>query len=125
MDRSENGQFGRRIKELIDGKGWTQSDLARVSSLPRDSISVYVRGKSLPLPDSLAKLCNALGVKPEDLLPSAVDDPYLTSSVSFQLTVTSQESQTAWIRLDRSLPIEIAPKIYELVKEADEPTANF
>ena len=66
-------EFGRRIYSLMLKKGMRQSDLARAADLPRDSISVYIRGRSLPTPLSLQKLAGALGVKAEDLLPNHVE----------------------------------------------------
>ena len=57
-------EFGKRLYKLMLERGWHQSELARQSGLPRDSISVYVRGKSLPTPTSLQALARAFGVQP-------------------------------------------------------------
>lgn len=79
-------EFGRRLSNLMDEKGWNQSELARRSTqfLPkpakgqkqgetigRDAISNYVRGAHLPRPSYLLAISKALDVSVPDLMPSA------------------------------------------------------
>jgi transcriptional regulator with XRE-family HTH domain len=50
-------EFGLRLQKALNAKGWNQSELARRmaphlprTSIARDNISKYVRGKVLPQP---------------------------------------------------------------------------
>lgn len=71
-------EFGRRLQRLMVERNLNQSDLARKAKafLPtgakfgRDSISVYIAGKSLPRPTQLEAICKALNCEPADLLPA-------------------------------------------------------
>src|SRR5438477_11469960 len=81
---AEKQQFARRLLELAQAKGWSQSDLARAAfgsvvdrqgrtaARRRDSISAYLSGRSFPDPRSLAALCRALAVAPQDLAAFAL-----------------------------------------------------
>ena len=62
--------FGERLRVQINSLAMTQSDLARKAGLQRDAISNYVRGLAWPTPLNLRKLSKALGMKPDDLIPS-------------------------------------------------------
>src|SRR5882724_3239721 len=53
-------EFARRLYKLMVDRGWRQADLARHAALPRNAISVYLRGASLPNPESLKALAKAL-----------------------------------------------------------------
>lgn len=76
--REAREEFARRIQKLMAEKGWNQSELARAASkfmpdkkeMGRFSISNYVRGNTIPRPDHLIALAQALNVKPQDLLPT-------------------------------------------------------
>lgn len=74
-------EFARRLEELMDSKGMTQSDLAKaafgvrtdkygvVQTAGRDRISAYVNGRQFPDEENLVKLANALGVTRDELTP--------------------------------------------------------
>lgn len=72
--------FARRLQRAMVLKGWNQAELARHAErilkatnpdarIGRDNVSSYVRATSLPKDNVLAALAQALGTKPEDLLP--------------------------------------------------------
>ena len=117
-------QFGRRVYQEMLRNGWNQSELARQAGLPRDSISTYVRGQVLPSPISLQKLADALGVKPADLLPNAVehaideDEPYMEMKVS-----TSAPSM-AWLRVNRLVSVSPAAQIINLLAGSNHEAAD-
>lgn len=77
-------EFARRLQARMQDLGWNQSELARRCSklLPkadkgqkqnldfgRDRISRYIRGQTLPRPESLPIIARALGCEESDLLP--------------------------------------------------------
>lgn len=111
-------QFGKRLYDLILAHGWNQSDLARAAGLPRDSISVYVRGRSLPTPKSLQKLAGALGVEPQDLLPNARESAIDEDHPSLEMRVSPHAPSQAWLRVNRLVSLSTAARVIELI-EAD------
>ena len=63
-------EFGRRLYQQLLSQQINQSELARRSGLGRDSISQYVRGRSVPTPQNLEKIAEALQIEPDDLFPN-------------------------------------------------------
>lgn len=105
-------EFGRRLYQELVARGWNQSELARRADLPRDAISTYIRGRSVPTPQSLAKLAKALGKAPAELLPNhAVDAVKTDSSPSVEIKVSAADPNKAWLRIDRLVSFETAVKI--------------
>lgn len=114
-------EFARRLYKLMIGKAWTQSELARQADLPRDSISTYMRAKSLPTPQSLQALAKAFGVKPEDLLPNHMESAMSEENPAFSMQVSDSNPAKAWVRVNRLVNFSTATKIAELL-EADAST---
>lgn len=112
-------QFGKRLYKLMIAKGWHQSELARQSDLPRDSVSVYVRGKSLPTPQSLQKLAEALGVSAEELLPNQIEGAIDEDAPAFELRASPNRPAVAWLRVNRLVSMTTALKIGEILKDDD------
>lgn len=112
-------EFGKRLYDLMLARGWNQSELARQADLPRDSISVYLRGKSLPTPKSLMGLSKALGLSPEDLLPNMMEGAIDNDFPAFEMKISPNAPQMAWVRINRAMPTPIALKIAGLIGEAD------
>lgn len=108
-------QFGKRLYRLMLGKGWTQSELSRQADLPRDSISVYIRGKSLPTPQSAQKLANALGVKIEELLPNQIESAIDEDNPAFELRQSPNTPGVVWLRVNRLVSVPTGLKIAELL----------
>ena len=109
-------QFGQRVYRLMRSKGWSQSELARRADLPRDSISVYVRGRSLPTPTSLSSLARALEVEPEELLPNHVESAIDNDSPALELKVSPNAPNVAWLRINRLVTLPTALKVIEMLE---------
>jgi transcriptional regulator with XRE-family HTH domain len=109
-------QFGKRLYNLMLGKGWTQSELARQSGLPRDSISVYVRGRSLPTPASLSALAAALGVTSDELLPNHIEGAIDEDMPAMELKVSPNAPNVAWLRVNRLVSTKTALTIMEMLE---------
>lgn len=113
-------EFGKRLYRLMLAKGWHQSELARQAGVPRDAVSVYIRGKSLPTPVNLQKLAGALGLPAEELLPNhaegAIDEDELPA---FEMKVSSGAPNMAWVRVNRLVSTQTAVKIAELLDNDD------
>lgn len=110
-------QFGKRLYELMLKKGWTQSELGRRADLPRDSISVYVRGKSLPTPTSLKKLAEALAISETELLPNYVESAIDDDTPMIEMKISPNAPDTAWLRVNRLVTVSTAMKVLDLLKD--------
>lgn len=61
-------ELGKRIVELRERKGWSQSDLARACSKDRQSIEKLENGKVNPTLYTLLEVANALGISVSKLV---------------------------------------------------------
>lgn len=59
--------LGKRIRELRDGKGWSQERLAEAAYLDRSYLAGIEVGARNPSVRSLLKIANALKVQVRDL----------------------------------------------------------
>ena len=67
MDEIKN-----RLKEAINLKGWTASDLSRYSGVSKGEISRYLKGTVIPKQSKVYAMAQALGVSPSWLLGFSV-----------------------------------------------------
>ena len=109
-------EFGKRVYRLMLAKGWSQSELSRQADLPRDSISTYVRGKSLPTPQNLASLASALGVPEAELLPNHIESAIDHDNPAFEMRVSPGAPGMAWLRVNRAVSWGVAIKIADLLE---------
>lgn len=112
-------QFGKRLYRLMLAKGWNQSELARRAGLPRDLVSTYIRGASLPTPPSLKKVAEALGEKPEALLPNQLESAIDEDSPIFEMKISPNAPDVAWLRINRLVSTPIAIKVAEMLQSDD------
>lgn len=61
-------KFGERVRELREGRGWSQEDLAEVSGLHRTYVSGIERGTRNPTLLIIQRLANAFESRPAELL---------------------------------------------------------
>lgn len=109
-------EFGRRLHHMLLERGWRQSELARRAGIQRDSVSVYVRGRSFPTPLNLQKMAKALGLRPEDILPNQLESAIAEDEPDFELKVSPGDAKQAWVRLNRLMSLETAVQIATLVQ---------
>lgn len=57
-----------RIKEALEAKGWSASELAKRSNINKGTISHYLHGNIIPKQSKIGAMANALGVSPAWLL---------------------------------------------------------
>lgn len=110
-------EFGRRLYSLMLARGWNQSELARQAGLPRDSISTYIRGRSLPTPKSLQALAEALGMRPADVLPNATESAIDEDNPALEMRVSTSAPNAAWLRVNRLVSLSTASKVIELINQ--------
>lgn len=109
-------EFGRRLYQLMIARGWNQSELARKADLPRDSISTYIRGRTLPTPKSLQQMADALGVAPADILPNAIESAVDEDIPSIEMRVSTSAPSKAWLRINRLVSLTTAAKVIEMIE---------
>ena len=112
-------EFAKRVYAAMEAKGWNQSQLARYAGLNRDAISTYIRARSLPSPENLAKLAAVLDKRPEDLLPKYFEAAAAEQPARLELREIHGEEGYMWLKLNMRLPKPIALKIFMLLNEAD------
>lgn len=61
-------QIQTRIADAIKHSGQTQTALARQLGIGQQTISEYIRGKSMPALDTFANLCAVLDLDANDIL---------------------------------------------------------
>lgn len=60
--------FSHNLRNQLDAKRKTQSDLSRHLKVSAVSVSRWVNGTSMPRADMLDKICRYLNCSPEDLM---------------------------------------------------------
>ena len=63
-----SAQFGKNMKRIRAKKGMSQGDIARALEVDRGYISNIESGNKNPTLATVAKIANALGVSPDELL---------------------------------------------------------
>ena len=74
VKRLRRQQFARRLEHLLMQKAWRQVDLSRASGIGRDSISTYLKGKTVPSRLSLQKMAKVFQIEPDQLYPNYAAD---------------------------------------------------
>ena len=114
-------ELGRRIQSRMQAKGWTQSELARQSEMGRDSVSSYVRGRSMPGPLHLSRIAKALDCTTEDLLPGLTAAtsarPGSAGDDALPLEIRQVAGVQVWLRLARPVTMSQATRIMEILGE--------
>lgn len=109
-------EFGKRLYALMLQRGWTQSELSRRSGLPRDRISTYIRGKSLPSPALLQQLSTTFNMEADELLPFYAEHTIDTSEPALEIKASADQPHLSWLRVNRLVTTTTALKIAELLE---------
>lgn len=115
-------EFARRLQQRMRAKGFTQTDLANRASermpgdavIGKDSISLYIRGKSFPGPTRVQALADALGTTAEELIPTR--GVKTAEGAHPSVAVKEAEDGQAWIRINKKVKWTTAVKVLELLK---------
>lgn len=115
-------EFARRLQQLMDKKGYNQSDLARAATkfmpegkvIGRDTISLYMNARNLPRSERLDAICQALGVEKKDLLPTR--GITASAKITPPLDVREMDNGTVWLRVNQAVTWPVAIKVMELIK---------
>ena len=130
VERLEMHEFARKLQDLRIAKGWNQSDLARaiwgttidkrgrIVAKSRDRISEYEKGISVPEPDNMQKLADALGVSVEELAPRVVAGAIDREDPAMQMTMVTGHPGRVHLVINQLLPLAVAAQIVALVEGA-------
>jgi transcriptional regulator with XRE-family HTH domain len=113
-------EFARRLFLRLEEKGWSQSELARRAGLSRDSVSTYIRARSVPSPVNLRKLSEALGCLPSDLFSIFGEFAGLNQESMLEIRQDEGDSGMMWVRVNRRLPKDVAMKIFLVLCEVND-----
>ncbi len=132
IEKLEVDKFARRLHDLMNEQGLSQSDLARKAfgttidkrgyhvARNRDRVSVYLRGTSLPDPKNLARLADALGVDPDELTPDITVAAIDRENPEVAMTAIAGHSDKVHLRVNKLMPLSLASKIISMISEFDE-----
>jgi transcriptional regulator with XRE-family HTH domain len=109
-------EFGKRLQSLMLKKGWNQSELARKCDLGRDSISQYVRGRSIPTPGNLNKLAGILGVEATALFPNYDAQTNAIEAATVEIKSIDSDAEHMWLRVNMKVPAEKALEVLKILK---------
>ena len=109
-------EFGRRLYNFMMQKMYSQSDLARASGMGRDSISQYVRGRSVPSPKNLVKLADALDVEVDVLFPNYDAQSNAIEQPTLELKSIEADAEHLWLRINMKVPAEKALAVMQILK---------
>lgn len=110
-------EFGRRLYNFMMRKQMSQSDLSRASGMGRDSISQYVRGRSVPSPKNLSKLAAALDVEVDVLFPNYDAQSNAAEEPTFEMKSIEADADNVWLRVNMKVPMTVALEVGALIKK--------
>lgn len=89
--------IGDNIKKYREDKGWSQEQLADLSSLTKISIGNYERGKRIPQVDVLQRIADALNIPICYLIDENVGENYfLTFMQSLDFTIETNADKNGY-----------------------------
>ena len=112
-----NLEFGKRVYKAVVDMGITQSELARMSGLGRDSVSQYIRGKAVPTPVNLAKLAKALKMEVSELYPHYESNAVQSEALSFAIRAVPGDPDNVWLQMDKKVTADQAMRIMAIANE--------
>lgn len=124
-------EFARRLNRLLMEKGWSQSDLARRAfgttvnsqgytvAAKRDRVSCYITGKSFPDRKTLAKIAEAFGVEPEELLPNVTMNAIQKEEVSLEIRQAAGHPDKVWLRVNKLVSPAKAARVFTVLNDPE------
>jgi transcriptional regulator with XRE-family HTH domain len=82
----------------------------------RDSISQYVRGRSVPSPKNLTKLADALNVEVDVLFPNYDAQANAAEQPTFEMKSIESDAENFWLRINMKVPAEKALAVLQILK---------
>lgn len=118
---SEKSFFrGYKLKELLELKGLTQEKAAELTGVDQTTISMIIKGKNNPKPDTVRKLCQGLHVPSPLYFYNDDDIPLQTLDLPDDLKQFVMDSDSLdYLRLaKRAKRNHLSPEAFEKIIEA-------
>lgn len=124
--RAQKRLLATRLKEFMQERGLTQSDLARkiwgettnsegyTVARNRDRISVWMRGAAYPDVENLRALAKALGKDVQDLAPTA-PEPDDVDLPEQRLDLLPNRPGWAFLQINKIVPLPVATEVLMLL----------
>lgn len=122
-------QLSRQLVEVMMNKNLKQADIAAGVfgrdpktgyALGRDSVSQWVRGRSLPEPRNLQKLAEFLNVDRNELVPPSAFSLRAHEDPAVELRQVAGEPGMAWLRINRACSSIAAAQTLDILNKDDE-----
>lgn len=114
MDNDKK-EFAKRLRGLMDSRGWNQAETARRSGMGRDNISCYLKEKTMPERAQVLKIAKAFSVSAEDLVPNDVRAEETLTEM--QLKLIQQEDGNFYLRVGQTVEPDVAAQIMKLLSK--------
>jgi len=128
-----NREFAARLRDIMNKKGLSASDLARsiwgdvtndrgyTVARNRDRVGKYLRGHSIPDTKNLLAISRALDVAPDDLIPERNQSPLTGSQgATVNLTAVPGAIGQSLLELRVILPTSLAAEIIALIAKHEQ-----
>lgn len=102
-------EFGEWLRDKLEERGWSYSDLADRCGFSRQFVSQMVNGQRGPGTDSVAEIAQALDLPLEYVMRKAVQLPNNNETVR-------TEAQVEMVELFQRLPVEDQEELLEIVR---------
>lgn len=127
VETFELQNFARKLHQLRTDRGMSQSDLAReiwgtktdakgyTVAKNRARISAYEKGEHYPDPVNMKRLCEVLGVPPEELAPDLMAATVDREEPEIQLTAIAGHPDKVYFRVNTLLSLGLAAEITAMI----------
>lgn len=125
--------LSRKLVETMMERDLKQADIAAAvfgrdpktkRAKGRDSVSQWVRGRSLPEPRNLQKLADFLEMKKDELVPPSAFSRQAHEDPAVELRQVAGEPGMAWLRVNRACSTAAAAQILDILNKDDEKRAR-
>lgn len=110
-------KVGNNLKKILDEKGMSQAELARLTDIPKSAITQYIKGMFLPKMPNMSKIAAALGVNVGDILGNVDVFDYLDTD--------STKKEDVSLSFEYLEPDFTTEKLIGLTTRALEPSGYF
>lgn len=105
--------FGKKLLDAIRNSNMNQSDFARRIDVTKDAVSSWCRGRCIPRPATLTKVCSELGIEPEHLIRRRYDTS--TYNPTFSVVSTDDDTGKCILSMKAIMTLDEAAAIIKLV----------
>jgi excisionase family DNA binding protein len=106
--RRDRRTAGLRLRAFREDAGLSQIDLASMSGLTHEAISIIELGRRSPRASTIERLARALVVKPEEFVAGELPTQYLTARDAAGVIGVSESTVRRWLKEERLPTTKVA-----------------